>query len=50
MFELEAVDAEPPQAVDVVPETAPRVPEAIPDGTSVVFHPFVPAPEPSPVA
>lgn len=46
-FELEAVAADPPEDVDVVPEETPCVPESIADGESVVFHPFVMAPAPS---
>lgn len=46
-FELEPVDAAPPADVDVVPDDAPRVPGSVPAGTTVIFHPFVPAPAPS---
>lgn len=46
-FELEVAGVEPPPGPDLVPHDAPRVPESVAPGTSVVFHPFVPAPLPS---
>lgn len=46
-FELEpATDARAHHDVDVVAQDAPRVPESVAAGTTVVFHPFVPAPPP----
>ncbi len=45
-FELEPIDAEPEDAVDLVPEDAPRM-EKFTAGTVVTFHPFVMAPLPS---
>jgi hypothetical protein len=45
-FELEPTDAEPEEAIDSVPEDAPRMEEFRP-GTVVTFHPFVMASLPS---
>ncbi len=44
-FEMEPTDAEPEDAVDSVPEDAPRM-ESFSAGTVVTFHPFVMAPLP----